>query len=56
MRSKAHTAPTAPLGLHRTRIGKYAMKKFYVYQWPMTELTFLIVTYSFGATNFTAHN
>jgi hypothetical protein len=26
MRSKAHTAPTAPLVLHRTRIEKYAIK------------------------------
>ncbi len=28
MRSKAHTGPTAPLVLHRTRIDKCAMKKF----------------------------
>jgi hypothetical protein len=28
MHSKAQTAPTAALVLHRTRIGKYAMKKF----------------------------
>jgi hypothetical protein len=27
MRSKAHIAPTAPLVLHHTRIGKYAMGK-----------------------------
>jgi hypothetical protein len=30
MRSKAHTAPTAPLVLHRTRIKKYATKKFII--------------------------
>jgi hypothetical protein len=28
MRSKAHTAPTAPLVLHRSKIDKCAMKKF----------------------------
>ncbi len=28
MRSKAHTALTAPLVLHRTRLDKCAMKKF----------------------------
>jgi hypothetical protein len=30
MRSKAHTAPTTPLVLHRTRIEKYATKKFFI--------------------------
>ncbi len=30
MRSKAHTAPTAPLVLHRTRIEKYPTKKFII--------------------------
>jgi hypothetical protein len=30
MRSKTHTALTAPLVLYRTRIGKYAMKKLCV--------------------------
>jgi hypothetical protein len=35
MRSKAHTAPTTPLVLHRARIEKYAMKKFFINgQWP----------------------
>ncbi len=34
MRSKAHTAPTASLVLHRTRIEKYDTKKFIInYQW-----------------------
>jgi hypothetical protein len=28
MRSKAHTALTVPLVLHRTRLDKWAMKKF----------------------------
>jgi hypothetical protein len=30
MRSKAHTAPTASLVLHRTRIEKYDTKKFII--------------------------
>jgi hypothetical protein len=30
MRSKAHTAPTAPLVLHSTRIEKYTTKKFII--------------------------
>ncbi len=30
MRSKEHTAPTVPLVLHRTRIEKYATKKFII--------------------------
>jgi hypothetical protein len=30
MRSKARTAPIAPLVLHRTRIEKYATKKFII--------------------------
>jgi hypothetical protein len=28
MRRKAHAAPTTPLVLHRTRISKFAIKKF----------------------------
>jgi hypothetical protein len=47
MRSKAHTTPTAPLVLHRTEIGKYAMKKFVVNgQW--RNKLFLIVIHCFS--------
>ncbi len=47
MRSKAHTAPTAPLVLHRKRIGKYGMKKLYINgQW--RNKLFLIVIYRFS--------
>jgi hypothetical protein len=47
MRSKAHTAPTAPLVLHRTRIEKYATKKFIINgQW--RNKLFLIVVNRFS--------
>jgi hypothetical protein len=47
MRSKAHTAPTAPLVLHRTRIEKYATKKFIINgQW--RNKLFLIVINRFS--------
>jgi hypothetical protein len=44
MRSKAHTALTAPLVLHHTRIYKCAMKKF-GFNCQMWNETFLIVIY-----------
>jgi hypothetical protein len=44
MRSKAHTALTAPLVLHHTRIYKYAMKKF-GFNSQMWNEPFLIVIY-----------
>jgi hypothetical protein len=44
MRSKAHTALTAPLVLHHTRIYKCAMKKF-VFNCQMRNEPFLIVIY-----------
>jgi hypothetical protein len=47
MRSKAHTAPTAPLVLHRTRIHKCAMKKFGI-KGQMRNKLFLIVIYRFS--------
>jgi hypothetical protein len=47
MRSKTHTALTAPLVLHSTRIDKRAMKKFIINgQW-RNEL-FLIVIHRFS--------
>jgi hypothetical protein len=47
MRSKAHTALTAPLVLHRTRLDKCAMKKFGVYGQLRNKL-FLIVIHRFS--------
>jgi hypothetical protein len=44
MRSKAHSALTAPLVLHHTRIYKCAMKKF-GFNCQMRNETFLIVIY-----------
>ncbi len=44
MRSKVHTALTAPLVLHLTRIYKCAMKKF-CFNGQMRNETFLIVIY-----------
>jgi hypothetical protein len=44
MRSKAHTALTAPLVLHRTRIYKCAMKKFN-FNGQMRNEPFFIVIY-----------
>jgi hypothetical protein len=44
MRSKAHTALTAPLVLHHTRIYKCAMKKF-SFNGQMRNEPFLIVIY-----------
>ena len=44
MRSKAHSALTAPLVLHHTRIYKYAMKKF-GFNFQMRNEPFLIVIY-----------
>jgi hypothetical protein len=44
MRSKAHTALTAPLVLHHTRIYKYAMKKVSI-NGQMRNEPFLIVIY-----------
>jgi hypothetical protein len=44
MRSKAHSALTAPLVLHHTRIYKRAMKKF-VFNCQMRNEPFLIVIY-----------
>jgi hypothetical protein len=47
MRNKTHTVLTAPLVLHRPRIGNYAMKKFYISgQWRVK--LFLIVLYRFS--------
>jgi hypothetical protein len=47
MHSKAHTAPTAPLVLHRTRIHKCAMKRFGINGQMLNKL-FLIVIYNFS--------
>jgi hypothetical protein len=47
MHGKAHTAPTAPLILHRTRIHICSMKKFGV-NGQMREKHFLIVIYRFS--------
>jgi hypothetical protein len=47
MRIKAHTAPTAPLVLHRTRIHKCAMKKLGI-NGQMRIKLFLIVIYRFS--------
>ncbi len=44
MRSKAHTALTAPLVLHHTRIYKRAMKKI-IFNGHMRNKHFLIVIY-----------
>jgi hypothetical protein len=44
MRSKAHTALTAPLVLHHTRIYKRAMKKI-ISNGQMRNMRFLIVIY-----------
>ncbi len=47
MHSKAHTAPTAPLVLHRTRIHKCAVKKFGI-NGKLRNKLFLIVIYCFS--------
>jgi hypothetical protein len=47
MRSKAHTALTAPLVLHHTRINKSAMKNF-GFNSQMRNEPFLIVIYHFS--------
>jgi hypothetical protein len=47
MRSKVHTALTAPLILHRIRLDKCAMKKFGVYGQLRNKL-FLIVIQRFS--------
>jgi hypothetical protein len=47
MRSKAHTALTAPLVLHRTRIDKCAMKKIGINGQLQNKL-FLIVIHRFS--------
>jgi hypothetical protein len=47
MRSKAHTTPTAPLILHRTRIHKCTMKKFGI-NGQMRNKLLLIVIYRFS--------
>jgi hypothetical protein len=47
MRSKAHTAPTAPLVLHHARIQKYAMKKFGI-NGQLRNKLFFIVIYHFS--------
>jgi hypothetical protein len=44
MRRKAHTAPTAPLVLHQTRIYKRAMKKI-IFNGQMRNKHFLMVIY-----------
>jgi hypothetical protein len=44
MRNKAHTAPTAPLVLHHTRIYKRAMKKI-IFNGQMRNKHFFIVIY-----------
>jgi hypothetical protein len=44
MRSKAHSALTAPLVLHHTRIYKHAMKKI-IFNGQMRNKHFLIVIY-----------
>jgi hypothetical protein len=44
MRSKAHTALTAPLVLHHTRIYKFAMKKI-IFNGQMQNEFFFIVIY-----------
>jgi hypothetical protein len=44
MRSKAHSAPTAPLVLHHTRIYKRAMKKI-IFNGQRRNKHFLIVIY-----------
>jgi hypothetical protein len=46
MRSKAHTAPTVPLVLHRTRIHKCAMKKFGIDGQMRNKLFFVIYRFS----------
>jgi hypothetical protein len=43
MRSKAHTAPTAPLVLHLTRIHKCALKKFGINGKMQNELFFIVI-------------
>ncbi len=47
MRSKAHTAPTAPLVLHCTRIHKYARKNFGI-NGQMPNKLFFIAIYFFS--------
>jgi hypothetical protein len=45
----AHTAPTAPLVLHHTRIGKGSMKKFRInYQWRSEIFSIIIFHLSIG--------
>jgi hypothetical protein len=47
MRSKAHTAPTGPLVLHRTRIHTCTVKKFGI-NGQMRNKLYLIVIYGFS--------
>jgi hypothetical protein len=47
MRSKVHTALTAPLVLHRTRLDKCAMKKFGI-NGQLRNKLFLIVIHRFS--------
>ncbi len=47
MRSKAHTAPTAPLVLHRIRIHECAMKKFGI-NGQMRDKLFMIIIFRFS--------
>jgi hypothetical protein len=47
LRSKVHTAPTAPLVLHRTMIVKYAIKKFGIHG-QLRNKFFLIVIHRFS--------
>ena len=47
MRSEAHTAPTVPLVLHCTRIGKCSMKKFGI-NGQLRNKLFLIVIHRFS--------
>ena len=43
MRSKAHTALTAPMVLHRTRLDKCAMKKFGINGQLQNTLFFIVI-------------
>jgi hypothetical protein len=52
MRSKVHTAPIAPLVLHRKTIHKWAMKKFWI-NGQMRNKLFLIVICHFSMVNAT---
>jgi hypothetical protein len=43
MHSKTHAALTAPLVLHRTRIDKYAMKKFIINGQVRNKLNLIVI-------------